>query len=343
MAFDSLWNLEPESMNSGLKGKTILIFGGNNLGKTHQASKLPKPFLMSFEPGGAALNCLRQDIHKWSDAKYWWNQLCSEKKIEFEGEKIPEYEAFQKSKIQTIIIDTIEAMADLAMKAVASEEGVSDISEIIGKKNGYSMYRNAIKTEINRLVSYGYTVVFISHAETVKKMDEKGHEYDFIQPRGWSNVKSELRFICDLCDFCFYVESNGVDEQGNTILSTAYTKETKRFFARSRFWATPFKIDPFTAKNIEDTIKKAVEDTAQMEDAEIELTFSRKINVKTPGEWVEEIKPIYASLYKHDKVKTATCVEGVLGEGNKISQCEDVAKLEILYNKLDTLRKDLGV
>lgn len=342
MAFD-IWSLEPQAMNSGLEGKTILIYGNNNLGKTFQASRFPKAFLMSFEPGGAALNCMKQNIHKWAEAKQIWNALCSEKLVDDNGTKVREYELIQREKVQTIVIDTGEAMADLAMKAVATEYGVSDISEIIGKVNGYSLYRNNIKTEINKLVSYGYTVVFIMHAEYVKKVDEHGNEYDFAQPRGWANVKSENRFIVDLCDFCFYVEANGVDDNGDTILSTAYTKETKRFFARSRFWATPFKIDPFTAKNIEETIKQAVEDTAKMEEAEIEEKFSRRITEKTAEEWVEEIKPIYVKLMKHDRNVADETVFAVLGEGQKVTQCDNVVKLEQLFNKLDTLVKSIGI
>lgn len=343
MAFD-IWGLEPEAMNAGIKGKIIMIYGSNNLGKTHQAARLPKPLLMSFEPGGAAITCAKVPVRKWSKAKEVWNALCSEKMVDDgDGNRVPEFELIQRDKIQTVIIDTGEAMADLAMKAVASENGVSDISEIIGKKNGYSIYRNAIKSEINRLVSYGYTVVFILHAENVKKVDNKGQEVDFIQPRGWNNVKSELRFLCDLCDFCFYVESNGVDDDGNTVLSTAYTKETKRFFARSRFWATPFMIDPFTAENIEETIKKAVEDTAKMENAEVEKHFSRRVEEQSAADWINLIKPVYKKLHDYDAAVTDSTVWEVLGEGAKVSQCQDVVKLELVYNKLDTLMKSIGL
>lgn len=335
----NLMELEIEPMNSGLAGKTIMLAGSNNLGKTLQATKLPLPLLISFEPGGSAINCPKISPESWAKTKEIFNDLCS-KKLE---DGMPKYEYYQKNMYRTIIIDTVEVMSDLCQKAVAADEGVNDISEITGKKNGYTIYRGAIKTEINRLVNFGYTVVFITHEEEVEKEDEKGNTYKFSQPKGWSNTKSEGRFICDLCDFVIHLESNGVDENGDTVLSTGYTKQTKRFFARSRFWCTPFKIEPFTAKNLEATIKKAVEDTAEMEEAEIEERFTVKENKKSVVEWMEDIKPIVVALIKYDKNKATAAWESILGEGNKISECDDVIKLEQVFNKLDTLAKNLNI
>lgn len=344
MAFN-IWDLEEEPLNAGLKGKVIMFYSANSCGKTSVASRMPKAFLMSFEPGGAAIKCMKTNVKKWSDAKQIWNSLCSEKLVDDgEGNRVPEYELIQRDKVQTIVIDTVEAMEVTAIKAVCAAEGVSDISEIIGKKNGYTMYRSAIQTEINKLVSYGYTIVFIMHEQKVKKIDSKGNEYEFIQPKGWDKEKGSLRFVVDLCDFVFYIESNGVDEEtGETILSSAYTKQCKRFFARSRFSEIPFKLDPFCAEGVEAVIKKAVEDTAAVEGAELEYTFSRQEDNKTAEEWIEDIKPIFKALHAHDATKTQNCVESVLGEGGKVTQCKDVRTLENLYNKLDTLRKDLGV
>lgn len=335
----NLMELENEPMNSGLAGKTIMLAGSNNLGKTFQATKLPLPLLISFEPGGSAINCRKVSPESWAKTKEIFNDLCSKSK----QDGMPKYEYYQKNMYRTIIIDTVEVMSDLCQKAVATDEGVNDISEITGKKNGYTIYRGAIKTEINRLVSYGYTVVFITHEEEVEKEDEKGNTYKFSQPKGWSNTKSEGRFICDLCDFVIHLESNGVDENGDTVLSTGYTKQTKRFFARSRFWCTPFKIEPFTAKNLEATIKKAVEDTAEMEEAEIEERFTMREHKKSVVEWMEDIKPIVVALIKYDKNKATAAWESILGEGNKISECDDVIKLEQVFNKLDTLAKNLNI
>ena len=35
----------------GLEGKVILVYGGNNLGKTKQATRMKKPFYLPFEAG----------------------------------------------------------------------------------------------------------------------------------------------------------------------------------------------------------------------------------------------------------------------------------------------------
>ena len=94
----------------------------------------------------------------------------------------------------------------------------------------------AFKNDINRLCSYGYTIIFISHGEVIERDD--GSTY--IQPKGTSNVKDSTRFIRDLTDFRFYIKGQGIDKETNkVVMSVAYCVGTDKFFSGSRFDIVP--------------------------------------------------------------------------------------------------------
>ena len=42
-----IFNPQTSTVAKGLEGKTIMIYGGNNLGKTYVASHLSKPFFIA--------------------------------------------------------------------------------------------------------------------------------------------------------------------------------------------------------------------------------------------------------------------------------------------------------
>ena len=91
--------------------------------------------------------------------------------------------------------------------------------------------RTDFQLQINRLTAKRYTVIFISHEETIDMTDEvTGEVYKFIQPKGTSNEKSSMRMLRDLCDYCIYCRPNGIDKETyETINSTAICKEQRMF------------------------------------------------------------------------------------------------------------------
>ena len=358
MAKMFLLDLEDTGMVGSIKGQKIYLYGNNDTGKTFQSMKLPKPLLLMTEAGGNAVRGKKYPVTKWSVFKDLVSQLTSEKMTkvgssndeddEDDGDtkvtKAPMYQIMQE-KYQTIVIDTVENLVELAEQATCQEFGVRDLSEITGKQNGYSIYRKDFKTQVNRLCSYGYTVVFIGHEETVEKTDELNGDdkYNFIQPKGTDNVKASTRFIRDLCDFCMYLKPNGIDENGDTIPSTAICKQTRNVFARSRYAIQTF-IKVFNAKNLEEAIVKAIEKTAEDEGAVLS-DWEMKNDDYTREDWLDVIKPYFQAVNKKypDKVKDIVATE--LGEGVKVSETTDeqITELENIYNQLVTFACDQGI
>lgn len=314
--------------DDGIEGKKIMVYGTNDGGKTYQACHFPLPFLVMTEAGGSAVKCPKADCtEKWSQFKDIVNDLC----------KNAEKYRIKDKILQTVIIDTAENLVKLSERAICTEFGVRDLSEITGKQNGYNLARNDFQAQINRLTSKGYTVIFISHEEKVEETDEvSGEIYTFIQPKGTSNEKSSMRMIRDLVDFCIYTRVNGIDsETFETIPSTAICKRTKNVFARSRF-AIDTIVNPFTAENIIKAIEDAVKKSADMEGAEIGVMEQSKS--KTKEEYIELIKPYGKRLMEIDKDGVQELVFEILGEGRTIGSATDdeVSKLDTIYNKLVT-------
>lgn len=344
MAKIDLSALESEDMIGSLKGQKIMLYGDNDTGKTTQAMRMEKPLLLMAEAGGNALSGKKQPITSWFEFKQVVEQLTTSNSAKFD---------MMKEKYQTIIIDTVEALVTLCEQSVCKEYGVRDLSEMQTEKggeklpNGYNLYRTDFKMCINKLANYGYTIVFISHEETVVKQDEldPDKKFEFVVPFGSENRKASTHFVRSLCDFVFYLRPNGIDtETQKTILSTAICKRTKHVFARSRYTTMPTFITVFTAENMEQTIIKAIEDKAKEENIGLK-EFEIKLEGNTLQECQEIIAPYFRTLYKFYPDAVIEIVERQLGEGVKISQANEnqTVELETIYKNLFSMANERGI
>lgn len=333
MAKIDLLNLEETGMNGSLAGQKALLYGGNSLGKTFQASKMPKPLLLMTEAGANGVKCKKLPVNKWATFKDVVKQLTDEKTLDQ-----------MKEQYFTIIIDTLENLVSLSEQAVCSEFGVRDLSEITGKQNGYSIYRKDFKSQVNKLCSCGYFVLFIDHEEIVELEDPiTGEKYNFVQPKGSGNIKSSTRFVRDMCDFTFFVHGGETDENGDAIPSSLLCKQTRHAFARSRYAIQTF-VKPFTAKNMEDAIIKAIEKSANDEGANLS-DWKPDTSDYTVQDWIDMISPYYKAIYKKDSEKAKAIVENELGAGAKVSKATDEQKMELenIYNQMVTHACDMGL
>lgn len=333
MAKIDLLNLEETGMNGSLAGQKALLYGGNSLGKTFQASKMPKPLLLMTEAGANGVKCKKMPVNKWATFKDVVKQLTDEKTLDQ-----------MKEQYFTIIIDTLENLVSLSEQAVCSEFGVRDLSEITGKQNGYSIYRKDFKSQVNKLCSCGYFVLFIDHEEIVELEDPiTGEKYNFVQPKGSGNIKSSTRFVRDMCDFTFFVHGGETDENGDAIPSSLLCKQTRHAFARSRYAIQTF-VKPFTAKNMEEAIIKAIEKSASDEGANLS-DWKPDTSDYTAQDWIDMISPYYKAIYKKDSEKAKAIVENELGAGAKVSKATDEQKMELenIYNQMVTHACDMGL
>lgn len=333
MANLDLLGLEESGVVYSIEGLKLLLYGSNNLGKTPQAMKFPKPLLLMGESGGSALKGFKIPINKKKDFLDAVKQLTDEKTM-----------AQMKEKFQTIVLDCVEDIIEVFESAICKEFGVRDVSEVQGTSknapNGYAVYRREFKQQINLLTSNSYTVIFISHEETIERED--GTTY--IQPKGSKGDKSSSRFIRDLCDYRFFIHGNGIDPQtSKVIMSTAWCVGSDKFFAGSRFNIKSF-VNPFTAEGLIEAILESQKKSAEEQGSELEV-FKPDTSEYTKEDYFECIKPYVIKLNPLYPDLVVEIIASQLGDGVKVVEATDeqLTELEVIYNKLVELACSRGI
>ena len=203
-----IFNPQKTVIAKGMAGKSALIYGSNSVGKTAQAVRMPKPFVIATESGlNATVNIPYIRVNSWADFTKIVKQLTSKTTVEK-----------ARQLYDTIIIDELYAAAllcqDYIQKVIGG--GALTLGDTVegGKVNLYQAYEKEFFKTVNTLLSCDYTVIFIGHAqEKDGKMFPKGD-------------KRSVDPVRDFVDYVIYVESNGVDEDGKVIPSSAYLAET---------------------------------------------------------------------------------------------------------------------
>ncbi|ASA22685.1 ATP-binding protein [Paenibacillus donghaensis] len=320
-----IFNPQVSVVAKGTEGKVILVYGGNALGKTKQSTRFPKPFYLAFEKGlNAIAGVPFAPINSWSDFIKVNKQITGKATI-----------GKAKEMYKTIILDEVETAARYCTKYVCDKYEADSIAS--GNK-GYGLwseYSTAFWEEIDKMVSSGFTVIFIAH----QVVDDTGRAY----PKG---DKRAIAPVVDNSDIIVHLRSNGVDEKGSVIKSSAYMAETPEFFARSRFDYLVTSLPEFTAEALEAAISKAVED---QEKAEGIKAVSYKEQQKTlESEDLDydklraEIIKLGKKLHSEDKGTIVNeIIEGKLGKGKKVT---DFAKgqVEVMAVVLDALKDEVN-
>lgn len=324
MSFD-IFNPQVSAVAKGLEGKVITLVGSNSLGKTKQATRMKKPFYLGFEKGIRAIAGIPfLPINKWSDFKKINKQLTDPKTLDK-----------AKELYQTIIFDEVYTSALYCQDYLCKKHGVETIGE---GNNGYGLwkeYETEYWAEIDKLLGTGYTLVFISHVDETK---EGKHI-----PKG---DKRSIKPIIDNSDVVAYLQSNGVDEEGKVIKSSAWFAETDKWFARSRFDYIDTYLEEFTAENLEKVLAEAIEKQEKAEGVKA-VSFTEQKERFTSEELsyeelMEEIKVIGAQLNAADKLEELQeVVEKHLGVGKKVTECKK-SQVQVMSIILDDL-KDLLV
>ena len=152
----------------------------------------------------------------------------------------------------TIVFDTIDLFAQYCEEYVCQQNSVNDISEVAYGKL-YKVYSKEFSSVFRKITMMGYGIVCIAHQEIKIARNDKGEEYEAIQP---VLEKRALKAINALVDFVLYIGQEW-DENGNNN-RYFYTRNTPFIMAGSRFGEMKPKI-PFSYDALIDEITKAME------------------------------------------------------------------------------------
>ena len=324
-----IFNPQVSVVAKGLEGKTIMVYGGNNLGKTLQATRMKKPLYLPFEKGLNAISGVPHvPINSWADFKKWNKQLTSVGSV-----------GKARELYSTIIFDEVEASAKYCQKYINSVYGVSRLKDGNEGFGLWKEYETEYWTEINQLTGAGYTVIFIAH----KTENKNG----LTLPKG---DKRALEPIIDNCDIVVYLESNGVDEDKKVIKSSGYLAQTDTYFARSRFDYIDTYIKEFTAENLEDAIVQAIQRQEEAEGVKAVSFQEQKTTFESEvldyDQLMTNIGTIGEKFINSDNVtQLVEIVEKYLGKGKKVSECTklQVEVMSVIYDDLVDRAKELSI
>jgi hypothetical protein len=291
-------------ISEDIRGKAIVIYGGNNLGKSLQASRLPNPVFMPCEKGLNAINgAMVLKTTCWADLERNGRKLTSRNFVE----------ALDKGAQITLIIDGFENIGKYCKAMLCQKYKVPTIGKANDGFGCWEEYENLVWGFVDNLLGVGYTVVFIGHESW------DGKKKKFLISGDERNIKP----IRDNADIVCYLESNGLDEAGKPIHSSAYLAESKDFFARTRFSYMDTYIEDFTAENLVSTIVEGIKRQNKAEGFD-NVDFKEQ-----------------QDIYKEEKVNFKDVIEIIKGQYEQLlDKDDDSHALEDFF--LDTVEKYLG-
>ena len=293
-------------VSEDLRGKVIVLYGGNNVGKTLQSSKFPNPVFLPCEKGMNAINgAMVLKTTSWSDLKKNGKKLASKKFTDIlkEGSQI------------TVVVDGIERIGNYVKNYLCSKYDVSTVAEARNGFGAWEEYENLVWSWVDNLISLGYTIVFIGH----EKFDTKKDKYII------TGDERAIKPIRDNADVVAYLKSNGVDDENKELHSSAYLVETEDFFARRRFHEMDTYIEDFTAENLTETIIEGIKKQNIAEGYD-NVSFQEQQEIydnsdETFEDVIEEIKELFIQMKEIDATEDyLDVVEDHLGEGVAVSQ-----------------------
>lgn len=341
MAFDYLNSIEESIVARGLEGKIIMVYGGNNLGKSKQATLFPNPVVLPFE--SSALNAIggtpKLPVHDWATFRDFTDSIHkdkvayekdlanlkkSERKLDDSNGDDDEKTALEdrivrlqkrvnesnyarfKEQFKTIVIDTATALDKSVKKYILDEAGVQQMKDV---EYGalYQLWEDEAYHTFNKFFGLGdFTYVILAH-EDVRDYgkDEDGEVIYQAYPKGDKRV---IKPIINLCDIILYLKSNGLDENHRVIPSSAILGECNLCFARSKWDNMDLYIEEYSAKNLESVINKAIN---EQEEQGVKVGSMREqqqshIDALTV-DWKEvqgKVLEIAKKIYEHDDKDT---------------------------------------
>lgn len=153
-----------------LSHATILIYGAEKVGKSTTASLAPNPLYVPTERGIGFLNCqpiqnadgTTKVIEDWQEL----NLLRAEiDQMRAHGIEIP---------YDTLVIDTLDNLWDIACKRVSAEHGVSDVAEVGDYSLGYRKAGMLLKDLLQWSAGLSMGNIFCGHAKEMEIADRYG-------------------------------------------------------------------------------------------------------------------------------------------------------------------------
>jgi GTPase SAR1 family protein len=359
-----LKKLKPNKPVVGLEGYFMVILGKSKFGKTtfvydlineYYNGDMSKAILLAPEIGFKTLD----GIYALPIADF--NKTTEEQKEELNQYGFIETvdELIQNKKeipFRTVIIDTLTALEDLAIKYVLRTE-----SRKRGKKftaigdipygNGYNMVAEEIYAQIDRLKKAGFAVIVIAHEKIKQVKNRDGSEYNLITLNCQGKTVDIIEREADLIiygDLVTEVENGSVSQKrylrfrsdGNIICGSRFRTMPDYIELDVKLFLETFKqavIDSYNG-NIEEVKKAEVEQEKERE-KRAEKYIEQEENKRTPEEYISELDSLIKSMTKEQSDMLKVELKNEIGSINykRYTEIEQFEKaLDICHRILNS-------
>ena len=352
MAFDYTNSVIETIVAEGVEGKIIMVYGGNNLGKSKSSTEFPNPVTLPFEPN--ALNAIggakQLPVHNWATFVDFVDSV-NKDKINYEKDKaalerilskeLPKDESERenieqriaklqekvdsspflkfKNMFSTLVVDSLTALGKSAEKYVTDEADVVELSD--GNRGKlYKRFENEVYHVINKFFNLGdFTYLILAH-EDFRNIGTEDEPIMQAIPKGdWKRI---VKPVIDRCDIVAYLKSNGMDENNRVVPSSAILGECNLCFARTKWDNMKLYLPEYSAKNLQDTIADAINE-------------QKNNGVKT-GSYKEQQKSFVESLsvdFNDIKTKIGQLVGEIYKYDNEDMEGENMLKYQAIVNE----------
>ena len=330
-------------ITSDLEGVAILIWGANGTGKTPVAVNMPKSYYLAFESGITGMQG-----KQYYPMKSWKDFLAF---VKWATSPVTTAEAHEVA--QTIILDTVDVMADYCIDFVCAKLGIQSLGEtrytVDGKKDGsvnaYTEFGREFRRATRALRLAGFTLVYIAHDGGYRdEVDPRTQQkYTKMYPSG---DKRAIEPICNDVDVIGYMRAAPVDENGRTVFSTIYFAPNTQYHTRSRYTQIVPYIEQVTAEKLCAAIIEAKRKQLELDGA-APVTFAEQqapftdAPAPTFAELQEAIKEIALKMNAAGRIEEyKTLIESYLGKGKGVmdAQPEQAQILEVILSDLKDLK-----
>lgn len=208
------------------------FYGVPGVGKTTLASKAPMPLVLSGEDGANQLDVAKTPVPRdWDEALNFVSEIVSE-----------------PHEYRSLIIDTVDALEELAIKAVCGRAKKETLADFDGAKGYYALgdqWRLMMKG-LEAVRARGMNIIFLAHSHQKTVNDAQIGTFDRFMPKLDARVWGLINNWVELVGFCqfdqaLYEGNSKRGERNRAMLTGARVMRTVRgtgFEAKNR-WSLP--------------------------------------------------------------------------------------------------------
>lgn len=183
----------------------MMVTGEPGVGKTHFATKAPKPLFLDFEEGTHTFDVDRVQI-----------KTLDELREVFKSKE-------QLSDYKTLVVDSITSVSKLLEEHVLKTFDVKTMSEVTYGK-GFTMHAEKLEQVLKNLMGLRMNLIVIAHTKSKTKSHPLWEAFDFLSIH---TPKDSENFVCASMDFIgylhkdAYVKDKKIKGAGNRVITFA--------------------------------------------------------------------------------------------------------------------------